>query len=248
MTRTIGFSARTLRIHLILSLLACLIATLGIALSVIVAVLWHDSHHVPRSWSNDPRSNDFWAFWTASTEHPVVQVSSMRGELMFAKNWNPAGYRPSAFSSKMKRIGPPQMPGPIDPRVGKYDLTWGCNYSFLGFAYDHETSPLVQTYLVVPYYAPFLVLLSLALLTGRLGLRGLIKAARRRQNRCVRCGYDLRATEDRCPECGTPVPLTSSRLREPAKGMSRILNSAALPQPTPATPSRTHQKTPPPAA
>ena len=55
----------------------------------------------------------------------------------------------------------------------------------------------------VPYW-------SIALATSALPLvwlRGYLRRAlRQRRQRCIHCGYDLRASTDRCPECGTPVP------------------------------------------
>jgi hypothetical protein len=55
-------------------------------------------------------------------------------------------------------------------------------------------------------------------------LRHRSASAREAAGRCVRCNYDLRATEEKCPECGMPVwrprdPLTRKVIdRRPSDG------------------------------
>ena len=54
--------------------------------------------------------------------------------------------------------------------------------------------------LLVPYWLPTVLA---AVLPACRAPRLIRNRRRRRQHRCVQCGYDLRATPDRCPECGS---------------------------------------------
>jgi hypothetical protein len=77
-----------------------------------------------------------------------------------------------------------------------------------GFGHDSFHHPQVRwVRIIVPAW--LVVTLFGALPTTRLALS--IRRRRRSvKGRCLRCGYDLRATPDRCPECGaTPTPARS---------------------------------------
>lgn len=47
--------------------------------------------------------------------------------------------------------------------------------------------------------------LALAILPGWWLRRTYLRRSPSRIGKCIRCGYDLRASPDHCPECGTPV-------------------------------------------
>jgi hypothetical protein len=64
------------------------------------------------------------------------------------------------------------------------------------------------TVVVVPFW---LLMVLLMLPWAGQAARFAIRRRRIRANRCVSCGYDLRATSGNCPECGTPRPLGQSR-------------------------------------
>ncbi len=56
----------------------------------------------------------------------------------------------------------------------------------------------------VDLFVPFWFLAAMFLVLPVWRMVSLVRIRRRtRTHRCLKCGYDLRATPDRCPECGT---------------------------------------------
>src|SRR4051794_9429315 len=78
-----------------------------------------------------------------------------------------------------------------------------------GHGYDRDQPPSDfghWTWVTVPHWSVALPLAILPLIWSKRLVRGVRQRRRGTHNRCLACGYDLRATPERCPECGaTPA-------------------------------------------
>lgn len=108
------------------------------------------------------------------------------------------------WSSQISRIIASSSPDGYSVRDPNEAWRFGTAFqSFAGFGYQDLSRMDEDVYnWVVPLYAPsFFFLISTAYFLAILLRQGY----RRKNNRCVQCGYDLRASPGRCPECGLKV-------------------------------------------
>ena len=98
-----------------------------------------------------------------------------------------------------------------DPSWG-YGFFGGNCYVFFGFeaswGVDEGNYMGHNRLLAVPLWFVALVAAIVPARSARLVYR---RRQRRREGRCVHCGYDLRATPDHCPECGVSSVTCSAR-------------------------------------
>jgi hypothetical protein len=114
------------------------------------------------------------------------------------------------------RRGPPLVAGQVMP-FGTPGGTTNTRVAWtgqVGFAGRQSVTPWL---IMAPYDAWIVPYWALAAATGALPAlwvpHAVRRVYRRRKGRCVRCGYDLRASGDRCPECGAAITPSDRRGR-----------------------------------
>ena len=123
---------------------------------------------------------------------------------------------------------------PPDPAFARYRIQASAWEYSLGptiekhfTIFDYEQSPCIRGTKAQPFAIgtwreirfPYWLVLLASLAPPVLQTVHAVRAKRLRDrlvgNRCLGCGYDLRATPDRCPECGLEVPAASPLLPAP---------------------------------
>ena len=165
-----------------MSLLAC---PPLIVVAVAVSAAWVRSHWVADS-----------AWWNGPNEVRALVISRGKVELYFQR------VNPAAPYDVLANRGHHQQ-SPTDMHTADSGLA--TRWERLGFGYAGGTDAYsFRRIILVPCWSIVVIAgaVPAVLLCGRRRMR---VSAMRRENRCVACGYDLRATPACCPECGRAV-------------------------------------------
>ena len=161
-------------------------AAVSALLFVATCVLWVRSH-----WRLDS--------WTRNWPNGTASVRSFEGRLMYVRD-QAAGVTATGTTTL---TGPP--PGFHSEAVDPAESGSFVRAHPLGFVFRHLADPWSdQRVAMIPdwWAASLFALIVLARLAYQ---RRLL-----RSGRCLKCGYDLRATPGRCPECGTVSKATTT--------------------------------------
>jgi hypothetical protein len=168
------------------------------------AIVWHHSYWAAKSlvWRSERAGPKLISYRS-------VVLSSVLGGVAIRWHFAEVAATPRAIDnlSDFRQYHPETLAvvcDPIDANARKWAYFGSLDKSRpLGFQFSAWSRQQPQSHdwvLSVPYW--FVFVLSAIPTIGRLGARARI-GLRRRQGRCIRCGYDLSyASGDQCPECG----------------------------------------------
>jgi hypothetical protein len=149
------------------------------------------------------------SFWTADTFQWTRDNGSMFGVRLDSgglsvadlQDMNPGNLRENPSYTLAHRAS---SAGSYYPESSA-DLTPQFHLRFVGFEYergDVNAFDYECRFWIVPIW---IFLLPGVILPARWVLNRRCKQTRAKSNKCLHCGYDLRASIDRCSECGTPI-------------------------------------------
>jgi hypothetical protein len=160
-------------------------------LFVATCVLWLPSYHIGKECRIRLRSGPHYQFHDFKSDSGIVTYSIQWAAdwKLRDKDWRSYDQYPRIFTAEWE----PSGAEPSESIIKNLGFDFGQAEAIFGGG-DHVI------WIAFPYWL-------LSILTGLLPAARITTFLRRfrrkRADRCLACGYDLRATPDRCPECGT---------------------------------------------
>ena len=157
-------------------------------------------------WVESCFYDDLWSWENGMT---YVSVQSNKGSLVMSATENRSLVHPASGSSGWNFFGIAWYGDELMLRDPSHH--WPNNIGLTRALANAGVGSRLQ----VPYFWLAMLLLPLpSLWAWRIVRRKLVEFNLRlngNSGRCLKCGYDLRASKERCPECGTAIPVTKQR-------------------------------------